>query len=40
MGYSEWVAPFVGAWIETNHKDEIDNLRKSLPSWERGLKLF
>ena len=33
------VAPFVGAWIETGRRHRtIICGRKSLPSWERGLK--
>ena len=34
-----WVAPFVGAWIETSLKDAVGKFYESLPSWERGLKL-
>ena len=34
-----YVAPFVGAWIETNKcVYEQNNSKWSLPSWERGLK--
>ena len=33
-----WVAPFVGAWIETRSTGEEIDYIKSLPSWERGLK--
>ena len=33
------VAPFMGAWIETKSRCEIIDELKSLPSWERGLKL-
>ena len=34
------VAPFVGAWIETAYTDCCRLLtERSLPSWERGLKL-
>ena len=33
------VAPFVGAWIEIlNFRHHFEDFR-SLPSWERGLKL-
>ena len=32
------VAPFVGAWIETNQRHKGARVPKSLPSWERGLK--
>jgi len=35
------VAPFVGAWIETMAASvPFSDLRKSRPSWARGLKLF
>ena len=34
------VAPRVGAWIETVIAVEIPALRRSLPVWERGLKLY
>ena len=33
-----WVAPLVGAWIETYHKDYYFYNFRSLPSWGRGLK--
>ena len=33
------VAPFVGAWIETNMAVKQNAPTPSLPSWERGLKL-
>ena len=37
----KYVAPLVGAWIETMMNTYISkNSYKSLPSWERGLKLF
>ena len=36
--YSEIVAPFVGAWIEIKNNVVPCPGRKSLPSWERGLK--
>ena len=32
------VAPYVGAWIETEDVDEDDNTYKSHPTWVRGLK--
>ena len=35
------VAPFVGAWIEIGIMSKVGTaVTKSLPSWERGLKLF
>ena len=34
-----FVAPFVGAWIETTGFSENPQEETSLPSWERGLKL-
>ena len=34
------VAPFVGAWIETMTDKDVIDFVWSLPSWERGLKLF
>ena len=35
------VAPPVGAWIEIKTADFIHNdIRRSLPPWERGLKLM
>ena len=35
------VAPFMGAWIETQaNKLMRQLLTKSLPLWERGLKLY
>ena len=35
------VAPYVGAWIETAHEiARCYNEIVSLPTWERGLKLF
>ncbi len=33
-----YVAPSVGAWIETFLFDKTDRLLVSLPPWERGLK--
>ena len=33
------VAPLVGAWIEINYKTVTKGSERSLPSWERGLKL-
>ena len=37
---SMWVAPLVGAWIEIfDGSFIVDFLLRSLPSWERGLKL-
>ena len=35
-----FVAPHVGAWIETLQMIHIINTLKSLPMWERGLKLL
>ena len=32
------VAPLVGAWIEIDVQDALDETRMSLLSWERGLK--
>ena len=37
-GYFQGVAPLVGAWIETLGKSTKKYLRKSHPSWVRGLK--
>ena len=34
------VAPYVGAWIETNKLINYNGETKSLPTWERGLKLL
>ena len=34
-----YVAPLVGAWIETTHTKDYDKNSKSHPSWVRGLKL-
>ena len=34
------VAPLVGAWIEIDVQDSLDETRMSLLSWERGLKSF
>ena len=34
------VAPFAGAWIEINNSESVVVLNESLPSRERGLKLF
>ena len=34
------VAPFVGAWIETLYVFFSSSVFLSLPSWERGLKLY
>ena len=33
------VAPYVGAWIETQKKRRIQRIQKSHPMWVRGLKL-
>ena len=38
-GYDIAVAPFTGAWIETEHEGKRFEQMKSLPSRERGLKL-
>ena len=36
----EYVAPHVGAWIETQYLTIMENKKSpSLPTWERGLKL-
>ena len=35
----EDVAPYVGAWIETPVSYELERPRRSLPMWERGLKM-
>ncbi len=35
MGY---VAPYVGAWIETSHPFSLISLLESHPTWVRGLK--
>ena len=36
---STYVAPHVGAWIETSAAlTMISSMRTSLPTWERGLK--
>ena len=32
------VAPLVGAWIEIGKNHTLEQVAKSLPSWERGLK--
>ena len=37
--YPNRVAPLVGAWIEIDAKECVAEVKKSLPSWERGLKL-
>ena len=34
------VAPLVGAWIEISSLDASATGVRSLPSWERGLKLY
>ena len=34
------VAPLVGAWIEIDVQDALDETRMSLLSWERGLKFI
>ena len=34
------VAPLVGAWIEIYQNNSKDDKYVSLPSWERGLKLY
>ena len=36
--FRDWVAPYVGAWIEIEFIMLADDLRVSLPTWERGLK--
>ena len=36
---SHWVAPYVGAWIETARLDDKNLMFKSHPMWVRGLKL-
>ena len=35
---SPWVAPRVGAWIETHRSPQTRRKPRSLPAWERGLK--
>ena len=37
--YKGQVAPLVGAWIEIMLEMWLNQTKKSLPSWERGLKL-
>ena len=32
------VAPYVGAWIETNRRQQTSHRVKSHPTWVRGLK--
>ena len=32
------VAPYMGAWIEMLSESDANDLYKSLPTWERGLK--
>ena len=34
-----YVAPHVGAWIETSSTLDFNNFLKSHPMWVRGLKL-
>ena len=34
------VAPYVGAWIETETTEVKEKEVVSLPTWERGLKLI
>ena len=37
--FAERVAPLVGAWIEIDPEfDECQEVERSLPLWERGLK--
>ena len=36
--YKGQVAPLVGAWIEIMLEMWLNQTKKSLPSWERGLK--
>ena len=33
-----YVAPYVGAWIETKGKSRVSPKRSSHPTWVRGLK--
>ena len=33
-----WVAPYVGAWIETASVGGMQGIAKSHPMWVRGLK--
>ena len=35
---ARWVAPYVGAWIETALSKVQDSLIESHPTWVRGLK--
>ena len=35
-----YVAPHVGAWIETENLARVPVVGGSLPMWERGLKLL
>ena len=35
-----WVAPYVGAWIETSRVCASGAFEPSLPTWERGLKPY
>ena len=37
--YCTYVAPHVGAWIETSMTQKSQKSLLSLPMWERGLKL-
>ena len=39
IGGADQVAPHVGAWIETSDLEQQYQRGKSLPMWERGLKL-
>ena len=39
IDYNNMVAPLVGARIEILSSIQTDKRNKSLPSWERGLKL-
>ena len=35
---NDFVAPYVGAWIETLPNGEVGKLQMSHPTWVRGLK--
>ena len=40
MANGQYVAPRVGAWIETAFEKNTSSIRKSHPVWVRGLKQF
>ena len=39
-GVTTGVAPHAGAWIETYYRYQVANYYRSLPTRERGLKLY